>query len=167
MFFRILGQPIRRLWDVIYTPSRVCPGVTLTGRPSAPWDPPTRFKRWSSDAFGSSQGELLCFSSSYCTTFHVSACVHYEYTLKIHVLTLYLVFDIAFMQYSVRFLTTLVSLAPEAPVLLCAFPRSPVRSAEVFRLAVQLVPVPSLPCHKLLLRRISSSHSCRAGYSVD
>ena len=117
----------------IYPPPGVCPGVTLTGRPSAPWDPPTRFKRWSSDAFGSSQGELPCFSSSYCTTFHVSVCVHYEYTLKIHILTLYLVFDIAFMQYSVRFLTTLVSLAPEAPTLLCAFPRSPVRCVLAFR----------------------------------
>lgn len=36
------------------------------------------------DAFGSDQGELLRFSSSYCTTFHVSVCVHYEYTLKEH-----------------------------------------------------------------------------------
>lgn len=45
-------------------PPRVCPGVTLTGRPYAPWDPPTRFKRWSSDAFGSSQGELPCRLSS-------------------------------------------------------------------------------------------------------
>ena len=36
------------------------------------------------DAFGSDQGESLCFSSSYCTTFHVFTCVHYEYTLKEH-----------------------------------------------------------------------------------
>lgn len=121
----------------------------------------------SSDAFGSNQGEVLCFSSSYCTTFHVSACVYYGYTLKIHVLTLYLVSGTAFMQYSVHFLTALVSLALEAPVLLCAFPRSPVQSAEVFQLVVQLEPVPSLPCHKLLLQQISSSHSCRLGYSVD
>lgn len=121
----------------------------------------------SSDAFGSNQGEVLCFSSSYCTTFHVSACVYYGYTLKTHALTLYLVYGTAFVQYSVHFLTTPVSLALEAPTLLCAFPRSPVRSAEVFRLAVQLVPVQFLPCHKLLLRRISSSHSCRLGYSVD
>lgn len=45
-------------------PPRVCPGVTLTGRPYAPWDPPSRFKRWYSDAFGSSQGELPCRLSS-------------------------------------------------------------------------------------------------------
>lgn len=41
-------------------PPGVCTGVTLTGRPFAPWDPPTRFKRWSSDAFGSSHREFLC-----------------------------------------------------------------------------------------------------------
>lgn len=151
----------------IYPPPRVCPGITLTGRPSAPWVPADPVLTLFFDAFGSSQGELPCFSSSYCTTFHVFVRVHYEYTLKIHVLTLYLVFDTAFMRYSVHFLTAPVSLALEAPILLCAFLRSPVQSAEVFQLAVQLVPVPPLPCHKLLLRRISSSHSCQLGYSVD
>lgn len=148
-------------------PPGVCPGVTLTGRPSAPWVPADPVLTLFFDAFGSSQGELLYFSSSYCTTFHVSACVHYEYTLKTHALTLYLVFSAAFMQYSVHFPTAPVSLALEAPTLPCAFPRSPVRSAEVFRLAAQLVPVQFLPCHKLLLQRISSSHSCRPGCSVD
>lgn len=148
-------------------PPRVCPGITLTGRPSAPWVPADPVLTLFFDAFGSGQGELLRFSSSYCTTFHVSTRVHYEYTLKIHNLILYLVFGAAFARYSVHFPTVPVSLALEAPVLLCAFPRSPVRSAEAFRLAAQLVPVPSLPCHKLLLRRISSSRLCRLGYSAD
>lgn len=166
VFLGSLSYPLDGCGVLYIPPPQVCPGITLTGRPSAPWVPAGPVLTLFFNAFGSSQGELLYFSSSYCTTFHVSACVHYEYTLKIHILTLYLVFATVFMQYSVHFLTAPVSLALEAPVLLCAFPRSPVRSAEVFRLAVQLVPVPSLPCHKLLLRQILSSRSCRADCSV-
>lgn len=167
LFFGILGKPIRRLRGVIYTPSRGLSRCHTNRAALCPMGPAVPVLTLFFDAFGSGQGELLRFSSSYCTTFHVSTRVHYEYTLKIHNLTLYLVFGAAFVRYSVHFPTTLASLVPEAPALPCVFPRSPVRSAEVFRLAVQLVPVPFLPYHKLLLRRISSSHSCRLGYSAD
>lgn len=51
---------IRRLWGVIYTPSpglSRCHANRATLRPMGPVAPA---QRWSSDAFGSSQGELLC-----------------------------------------------------------------------------------------------------------
>lgn len=60
VFLESLGNPLGGCGVLYIPPPWVCPGITLTGRPSAPWDPPTRFKRWSSDAFGSSQGELSC-----------------------------------------------------------------------------------------------------------
>lgn len=41
-------------------PPRVCPGITLTGRPSAPWVPANPVLTLFFNAFGSSQGELLC-----------------------------------------------------------------------------------------------------------
>lgn len=166
--FGRLGVVTRRWRGVIYTPSRVCPGITLTGRPSAPWVPAVPALTLFVKACGSNQGKIAEQTFSNIRIYKINSCFFYRsvrFTIHIAQYIYRLIVHIAhshiFMLF-VRAVNTFLSLfylmSRNLEAIHRTLARSAPSSAVVHPAVALLAPVLFLQVRMLLLRQISGSH---------
>ena len=138
------------------------------------------------DAFGSDQGSIKAFNTSSIRQTQICSIDYLDFLYIMHKFNCYICAYLLNVAMSTAFqsvcscsayISTILCtfhsvITPAFPSLealerLCIYLRSVALSVAVCPAAVLLELVLSLPCHKLLLQQISSSHSCRLGYSAD
>lgn len=166
LFFRVVLVVTTADWGFIYTPSRS--SSTDAGK-SARRPMGTAALAWSLFIVGLRQWSRECYTKSI-------VILHKKQCFMKCVFRVYPICALRITRYRIRFLiittySIFTVIAPafpflEAPVLLCASPRSAGLSAGVLRIAARLVLVQFLPCHRRLLQQILNSHLFRFGYVV-
>ena len=166
LFFRAVSVVTTADWGFIYTPSR---SSSMDAGKSARRPMGTAVLAWSLSVVCLRQWSRECYAKSI-VILHKKQCF-IECLFRV-----YPICTLRIARYRIRFLvittysvfTVIVPVFPflEAPVLLCASPRSAGLSAGVLRIAARLVLVQFLPCHRRLLQQISNSHLFRSDYVI-